>query len=180
MDTHVTTELSALANDIDVQVAHLLLGLVTLAVTGKRQIGEHPMERGESTIEVGENLSKILGDSSSDLSALKSTRSRQDSDFRDSVQDVEGTPFVDIVHLEDTERRVLGHELNDFIFNHANVGTEVLETETEFDEFLLFHEEFVRAVVNHIFTKDGGRQVLVKENRFKRDNLKRFRKRHTV
>lgn len=73
------------------------------------------------------------------------------------MQDVERAPFVNVVHLVGAERRVLVHELEDLVFDHANVGTEIIVAETVFDEFLLFHEEFIRAIVDHIFAKDGSR-----------------------
>ena len=156
-NTHVAAFFSALADNVDVEVAHLLLGLVTLAVTWEREVGEEPVKRGESTIEIGESLSVVLGDGLTNFPSLKSTRSSQDSNFRDGVEDVKAAPFVDVVHLENTERRILVHKVDSLFLNHAHVGTEVLETETKFDEFLLFHKHFVRAVVNHIFAEDGGR-----------------------
>ena len=158
--TYTGARLTTLADDVHVEVADLLVCDVTLAVAGKRERREEPVDGGESAIKVSEDLSIIGRDVFSDFVALECPRGGQDSDFRHDVQDIEVAPLVNVVHLENLEVFLLLQEVGDLVFDHGNVGSEVFRPETELDEFLLFHEELVRAVVNDVLAEHGSSQVL--------------------
>ena len=65
-----------LFDDLNVYVAHLLMGPVALAIAFERQIGEEPVERREAAVEVrielGDGSVKIFPD----LFALEGARRR--------------------------------------------------------------------------------------------------------
>lgn len=135
---------------------------VTLTVTLEGEVGKHEVQGSEAAIQVVVNLRVILSDGLSDLLALESTRSSENRDFGHDLQDIESAPFVNIVHLEDLETGVALHKLSDLLLYHANVLTEVVRRQTELDKLLLFHEEFVGAVIDDVFTKDWRSEVLLK------------------
>lgn len=95
------------------------------------------------------------------------------------MKNVEGTPFVDVVELVAGERSVVVHEFVDFIFNHVDVNAEIVITETELDEFLLFHEHLVRAIVDDILSKAGGCKMLLR-GEMRQDHTQRRMKSHGI
>lgn len=95
------------------------------------------------------------------FSSLQRPGRSQNRDLRERFKGRERAPFVNIVRLEDPEGRVRAHEIEHLRLNHFDVGPEVVQRERNLDKFLLFHEEFIRAVVNNIFPENGGSQWLV-------------------
>lgn len=160
--TYGKTGFTTLADDVNVEAADLLVGDVTLAVAGQGERREEPVHGSETAVKVGENLSVVSRDVFPNFLALECPCSSQDGDLRHDIQNVVGAPFVDVIHLENTEVVLLLHELEDLVFNHGHIGAEVLSAETELDEFLLFHEELVRAVIHDILAENRGSQVLEK------------------
>ena len=118
------------------------------------------MDRSEAAVKVSEDLGVIGGDVFPNFLALESPGGGQDGDLRHDIQDVKGTPFIDVVHLENPEMVLFFHELRNFVLDHGDVGTEVLGPETKLHKLLLFHEAFIRAVVHDVLAKDGSGQGL--------------------
>lgn len=152
--------LPAFTDNVLVELTHLLVSSIPLPVTVERQPREQPMKGSETAVQIHVNLSEALINQAPDFLSLKSPSSGEDSDFGHCVKNVERTPFVDIVHLVRAEIDIVVHEFVDFVFDHVDIGTEVVVPETKLYEFLLFHEHFVGTVVDDIFSKDRSGKML--------------------
>ena len=95
------------------------------------------------------------------FSSLQRPGRSQNRDLRERFKGRERAPFVNIVRLEDPEGRVRAHEIKHLGLDHLDVGPEVVQRKRDLDEFLLFHEQFVRTIVDNVFPENGGSQGLV-------------------
>lgn len=91
---------------------------------------------------------------------MKSPGSSKDRDFGHNLEDVECTPFINVVQRKDSETGIVPHELVDLLLDHADVFAEIVGGETKLDKLLLFHEDLVRTVVHDILAKDWSGQML--------------------
>ena len=81
--------LTALPEDTLVELAHLRVGSISAAVARQREAGNHPVKRGETVVEVGVDLSVILGKRLANLFALESARRSEDSNLGEDLEDGE-------------------------------------------------------------------------------------------
>ena len=86
--------LTALAEDALVELAHLGLGRITLAVAGKRKTRNHPVEGRETMVEVVVHLCEVLRKAFADLLALQRPSGGENRDFRHCLVHAEGTPLI--------------------------------------------------------------------------------------
>lgn len=156
--THISSTFPTTPDDLLVKLAHLPLRLVPLLVAWQRQVGEHEVDRSETSIERLVTPGKRLVQLATDFLSLQSRRSREDGQFCHAVERVSLFPFA-----SDGFELVV-HEVGGLLLDERNVGLEVFGGKTKLDHALLLHQHFVRAVVDDTFSKDRGGQVLKPRN----------------
>lgn len=142
----------SLLHNTQVELCHFLLGNITSAITRKRKVGEHEVDWRKPFIEM---LVKLCVDTAlhitSDFVALKSLCGGEDNQLGHRLESEEGSAFPLSVVLE------LGVGLEedvDFLFDERDVFAEVFGRESRFDEFLLFHEDGIGAIVDDVLAED--------------------------
>ena len=151
--------LAARADDLLVELGHCLLCPVAPPVAREGEVGEEQVDRLEPTIKIGIPLRERLVQPGTDFGALERTRGGEDDKLSHGVQAVKGTPFV-CWRVESLEVGIGLEHLGRLFLDHVRVNTEVFSRETKFDEFLLLHEHFVRAVVYDVLAKNGCGDIL--------------------
>ena len=137
------------------------MSLITSSVRGQRQVGEHEVERSESTIESLVSVSEGLVQSGSNLLSLQRPRSGEDGEFREGLEGREGSPggagVLGSVGLEGVVG--LEHECN-LVLDVGSVRTKILERESSLDSSLLLDEDVVGNIVDDSLSENGGGEML--------------------
>lgn len=150
----------AFLDDVNIKFAHLEVGLISSAVAWQWQIREHEVQRSESVIQVIIELRKRLVQGVTNFLALQRPRGRKDGDFLHDFNDVEIPPFVNVVSLINLEVLVVTNKILNFFLDHTNISAKVVRRKTNFDKFLLFHENLVRDVIDNVFAENRSCKML--------------------
>jgi len=139
----------------------LTVSLITSSVRGKRQVGEHEVERSESSIESLVGVGEGLVQGSSNLLSLQRPRSGEDGEFREGLESREGSPgSVGVLGSVGLEGVIgLEHELN-LVLDVRSVRTKILQGKSRLDGSLLLDKDVVGNVVDDSLSKDGGGEML--------------------
>jgi len=151
---------AAFLDDIDVEIAHLLLCAVAATVALQREVGHHPVNGSEAAIQVIIESGVTLVQVAANFFALKRSGGSEDGNLLQHLDNVKLTPLVDIATLVCAEGGVLVQELLDLVFDHSDICAEVVRRKADLDKALLLHELFVRDVVDNILAKDRGGEGL--------------------
>lgn len=173
------TLLSALLDDVEVEVSHANVGLVALPIAGQRQIGENKVDGLEAAVKVMVDVREALVESGAHFLSLQGSGSGADGNLGRAGESIvglrvgDGSSFVsdvglskelvvDIVEgLFDDNRHVFLEGLG----RKAELGGKVrsatasamrvaIANATHLHELLLLHEEGVVAVIDDLGAKD--------------------------